>query len=379
MSLFLEAGRRTRRETDRSGIRFLSPDAPSFELSGFCWRKRGGAFRRLPESLPAGTVPPLIDSLADYSSGGEVRFRSDSARILLRAELSAIHRIPRMAATGVMGFDLYCGEGSGQQFCGVVPSEEENSCFCAEIFHADQRILRSFTLYFPLFAKVESLEIGVEEGSEVLPPLPRRHAEPVVAYGTSILQGACAGRPGLAYPARLSRLLERPVYNFGFAGNARGDTGTAHLLASLENPGAFLLDYDVNTTAESLNQTLPEFIRILRKRHPETPVFHLSSIAFPSDLLPGGRPSPRLAELIRVHRDVEKDFRRMGERNLHRIEGHRLLGAESAECSADGCHLNDAGFRLFSQRLAGKMADHLSGGGPGRGVCIPQDFPLFSR
>lgn len=292
MSLFLETSRKRRRSICLDALRFLSPDAPPFELNGFPWREKGAPFRRFPDDLKPGILPPLVDSLADFPSGGELRFRTDSSRILIWAEFSAIHRISRMAETGVMGFDLYCGKEGEERFCGVLPAEREESGYCAEIFRTEQRELRSFTLYFPLFAKVEHLEIGLEEGSRLEAPHPRAERSALVAYGTSILQGACAGRPGLAYPARLSRLLRRPVWNFGFAGNARGEASVARLLASLESPGAFLLDYDVNTTADSLRQTLPEFIRILRERHPETPIVHLSSLAFPSDLGPDGARSP---------------------------------------------------------------------------------------
>lgn len=359
MSLFLETSRKRRRSVCLDALRFLSPDAPPFELNGFPWRKKGAPFRRFPDDLKPGTLPPLVDSLADFPSGGELRFRTDSSRILIRAEFSAIHRISRMAETGVMGFDLYCGEVGEEHFCGVLPAEREESGYCAEIFRTEQRDLRSFTLYFPLFAKVEHLEIGLEEGSRLEAPHPRAERSALVAYGTSILQGACAGRPGLAYPARLSRLLRRPVWNFGFAGNARGEASVARLLASLESPGAFLLDYDVNTTADSLRQTLPEFIRILRELHPETPIVHLSSLAFPSDLGRDGARSPRLTELVRIHQDVEEHFLRSGERNLHFVDGSLLLGQESAESSADGCHLNDSGFRLFAGNLAGILRDIL--------------------
>ena len=144
----------------------------------------------------------------------------------------------------------------------------------------------------------------------------------------------------------------------GTAGTG-GEASFARLLASLESPGAFLLDYDVNTTADSLRQTLPEFIRILRERHPETPIVHLSSLAFPSDLGPDGARSPRLTELVRIHQDVEEHFLRSGERNLHFVDGSLLLGEENAESSADGCHLNDSGFRLFAGNLAGILRDIL--------------------
>mgnify|MGYP002508477446 CR=1 FL=1 len=42
-------------------------------------------------------------------------------------------------------------------------------------------------------------------------------------YGTSILQGGCATRPGMAHTNILQRRLNREGVNLGFSGNARLD------------------------------------------------------------------------------------------------------------------------------------------------------------
>ena len=53
-------------------------------------------------------------------------------------------------------------------------------------------------------------------------PLPVRNDKPIVVYGTSITQGACASRPDSHGPnAILGRKLDRPVINLGFSGNGR--------------------------------------------------------------------------------------------------------------------------------------------------------------
>ena len=48
-----------------------------------------------------------------------------------------------------------------------------------------------------------------------------RTNKPIVFYGTSITQGASASRPGMAYPAIISRKLNVETMNFGFSGNGR--------------------------------------------------------------------------------------------------------------------------------------------------------------
>lgn len=44
---------------------------------------------------------------------------------------------------------------------------------------------------------------------------------PIVLYGTSIAQGACASRPGMAWGNIVSRSLEIPLINLGFSGNGK--------------------------------------------------------------------------------------------------------------------------------------------------------------
>ena len=44
-------------------------------------------------------------------------------------------------------------------------------------------------------------------------------------YGTSITQGGCASRPGMAYTNILSRRIDAPFINLGFSGSGRGEPG----------------------------------------------------------------------------------------------------------------------------------------------------------
>src|SRR5690606_269350 len=99
----------------------------------------------------------------------------------------------------------------------------------------------------------------------------------LVVYGTSITQGGCASRPGMAYPSILARRLGIETLNLGFSGNGRGEPEVAHILAQLENVSCFILDYESNVpVAEDLRTTLTAFIPILRERHPDVPIIVIS-------------------------------------------------------------------------------------------------------
>ena len=78
---------------------------------------------------------------------------------------------------------------------------------------------REYLLFLSLYDGVTSLSIGIDSLSQISGPvteLPVRK-KPVVFYGTSILQGGCASRPGMAHTNILERWLNRECINLGLA------------------------------------------------------------------------------------------------------------------------------------------------------------------
>ena len=90
-------------------------------------------------------------------------------------------------------------------------------------------------------------------------------------YGTSITQGGCASRPGMAYTAIVQRLLDIPAINLGFSGNGRMEPEMAELLAELD-PAVYVLDCLWNMSEEMVTERVGPFVRRLRQAHPNTPI-----------------------------------------------------------------------------------------------------------
>ena len=139
-----------------------------------------------------------------------------------------------MALTGIKGLDLYCLEDTVWRFAGVGrPSGKENKATL--VAHMEPK-MREFLLYLPLYDGITDLKIGVDSLSEILLPainLPVRE-KPIVFYGTSILQGGCATRPGMAHTNILSRWLNRETINLGFSGNGLLDVEIAEIMAHID-------------------------------------------------------------------------------------------------------------------------------------------------
>ena len=337
---------------DENGIVWKSADFEPSVLEGFLRRPPGGAFRR----LEPGALPPGVEAHCVQSAGGQLRFRTDSRRIMVRASVRMRDNDADIMSYGRLGFDLYLGKPENSKFIGVSRLNFDalrglSASYSAPVFQTAEPdlVMREFTLYFPLYAQVESFEIGFEEGAHFGAPTPRNDARPLVCYGTSITQGCCASRPGVCYTNRLSRLLNRPVLNMGFAGSGRGEPEVAERLAAIESPGLYLLDYDPNTTLEKLEETLPAFVRILLERHPEVPILTVSKILYPGEVAEQNR------RWAAIHRKNMETFRQAGFRNVYFLDDSALLGSDPAECIADNCHPNDLGFYRMSEGLCSAL------------------------
>ena len=89
-------------------------------------------------------------------------------------------------------------------------------------------------VYLPIRVRPERFAVGVKEGASFLPPRPRATSRPVVHYGTSIVNGGMASRPGLVFPSIMSRLADVEVVNFGFSGAGRMELPMADVVAGVD-------------------------------------------------------------------------------------------------------------------------------------------------
>ena len=184
-------------------------DASCFPLLGKATQDTGARYERLPDSLKNISRSPLWN-LSRNSAGMAIRFRSNSTRIALKWENLFNNHMNHMTDVGIKGLDLYCWEENGQwRFVNSArPNGKTNQ---ATVIANMQPKEREYMLYLPLYDGLVSLSIGVDSLSSIDQPqinYPIRE-KPIVFYGTSILQGGCASRPGMAHTNIISRRLNR--------------------------------------------------------------------------------------------------------------------------------------------------------------------------
>ncbi len=335
---------------DADGMAWHSPRSAPFRLLGMGWTLPEGLYRRMPLQA-RWPLPESVNALAWHTAGLQVRFRTTSRRVCLRVRLRGAHGMDHMPATGQCGFDAYLGEVGAMTYAGTARFGRDKDAYQVTLCSFPDAALRTVTLNFPLYQGVEELAIGLEGGSRrAAAPRPACR-RPVVVYGTSITQGGCASRPGMAYTNILSRRIDAEFVNLGFSGSGRGEPEVAHILATLPAPALFVMDYDANCGGlEKMHESLPAFLAILRRRWRETPILVLSKIAYAAEAYDAARLATRLA-MRDFQRQTVARLRRAGDRRIVFHDGGTLLGSDYTECSVDGAHQTDLGFLRMANRL----------------------------
>ena len=342
-------------ETDENGIAYHSPFEAPFRLGGSAFQKEmHHQFRRMPFEP---FVSQSVDVLAWYTAGLQLQFKSTSKKVVIKAKLRHTELMHHMPQTGSSSFDLYVGgPGNWQLRCSARYDLKQQE-FTSTVFERPDDGLREYLINFPLYNGVDELWIGLEDGAEILPPSPWSCDKPVVVYGTSITQGGCASHPGGAWTNILSRWHNSEFYNFGFSGSGRGEPAAAEILASIENPRCFILDYEPNAHNDGIRNTLEKFLDILRSKHPEVPITVISKAPHASTMLSFGANDvcEEVSEDCRLSREFQKELiakrRAAGDKNIYFVDGLKLLGIDWGECMMDGCHFNDLGFYRFAENL----------------------------
>lgn len=320
-------------------------DASQFPLLGKAVQRTEMRYNRLPDSLKNISRSPLWN-LSKNSAGMAIRFRSNSTRIAVKWENIFNNHMNHMTDVGTKGLDLYCWE-SNEQWRFVNSARPTGKMNQAIIISNMQPKEKEYMLYLPLYDGLVSLSIGVDSSATINQPLidyPVRK-KPVVFYGTSILQGGCASRPGMAHTNIISRRLNRECINLGFSGNALLDLEVAKVISEVD-ASVFVLDFVPNASVEQMKERMETFYRIIRSKHPDTPVIFIEDPIFTHTLY-----DERIAKEVQRKNDTLKEiFNRLkkeNEKNIILISSKNMLG-EDGEATIDGIHFTDLGMMRYA-------------------------------
>ncbi len=325
-------------------------DIRQFGVEGRGWTNTQSFYDRLPAKAEGVVRQPVWD-LARNSAGMCVRFVTDATTIRARWALTESWLyLPNMTAIGKSGLDLYVKTETGWRWLAVgQPSAQSNAVKLVENLRPGKR---EYLLYLPLYNGTKFVELGIAPTNviEKAPAWGAGERKPMVFYGTSILQGASASRPGMVHSAMLQRKFNWPVINLGFSGNGKMEPEMAALLAELD-PSVYVLDCLPNMVASEIKERVEPFVKTLRAAHPDVPIVLVEDRTLQDSFLIAGRMEwyhlKDRAELKAAYAGLQKD----GVKNLFYIPGEHLLG-DDGEGSTDGSHPNDLGFMRQTEIFA---------------------------
>ncbi|MDO4570911.1 MAG: SGNH/GDSL hydrolase family protein [Planctomycetia bacterium] len=315
-------------------------DLEKVPLEGRAWtdEERLAPYDRFPkrwmEKIPGG-----VAANARHSAGMALRFSTNSKNIWIRYEnTSSDLAMYHMSALGKSGFDLYGRDDDGTfRYIKAIQAGAKAEALIGEGLPSEK--MREYILYFPLYNGVRSAFVGVSEDAEF--QLVARSEKPILFYGTSIVHGACASRPGMPHPAILARRLDLPFWNFGFSGCGKMERIMADAFGELD-PSVYVIDCLPNMNPNLVAQNAYPFVKRLRELRPATPIVLVEDRVFPCSWTQPGRAQfhrDNHAALKKVYENLLAD----GVTNLFYILGEALLPPDG-EGTADNSHPNDYGF-----------------------------------
>lgn len=322
----------------KKGLVWLCARKEPFKIYGIHFDENKGRFLRMDDRVASGFDTVFNDLNAD-TSGGRLRFVTDSPYIAVFVKQKNNLLLNSITLCGQSGFDLYADNVYVGTF---MPKTNARTGF-SDIIETPGGS-KEYTLNFPLFDNVEELYIGLDGDALVLESSPYVNEDrPIVFYGSSITQGACASRPGNCYTSALCRSLDADYINLGFAARCRGEKKIAEYIAGL-GMSAFVLDFDHNvTSAGELREKHFPFYETVRTAHPDIPVVMMSA----PDVAVG---KPGFAERREV---VLESYRKAKDRkdNVFFADGKELYGNTPFDATVDGIHPNDLGFYNMASYL----------------------------
>ena len=246
-------------------------DIRQFDVEGRGWNDTRAFYDRLPARAECLVRQPVWE-LSRNSAGMCVRFVTDATTFRARWALTESWLyLPNMTAIGKSGLDLYVKTGKGWHWLAVgQPTEQTNDVILVENLLPGKR---EYLLYLPLYNGTKFVELGIPTNASIEKaglwgPGGRK---PMVFYGTSIVQGLSASRPGMVHNAILGRRFNWPTINLGFSGQGKMEPEMADLLAELD-PSVYVLDCLPNLAADEIKERVEPFVRKLRAAHPDTPI-----------------------------------------------------------------------------------------------------------
>jgi hypothetical protein len=344
----------------------------------------------LPRRLPAWTRPQLPDVLmhtqVTLTAGVRLVFATDSPVVELVTHPRTIQLITdplrppafQMLVDDVLQPEVVCTGGTIIHVDRLKGADglsfEVGSAVTARWDDLGDH-MKQLEIWLPTNSSVElqALRVAADAKVEAVPVARRRWTH----YGSSISHCMDVARPFDAWPARVSRLADVELTNFGLAGQCQLDPFMGRVIRDAPADVISLkLGINLVNGAAMNERTFSPAVHGLldhvRDGHPDTPVLVVSPICCPIvedhvgptipsreggfkvvDASPLARPFGLTLRGIRsTLASIVEQRRALGDANLHYLDGLALFGHDDVELLHDGLHPSPEGYALIGERFA---------------------------
>lgn len=321
------------------------------EGTGVPESQKESPYDRLPLSSK-GKVRQAVWDLSKNSAGLTVRFITNSPSIKVKWGILNDTKLNHMASTGIKGIDLYCRVNGKWVYVNTGrPTAKENEAALLSSLSPGEH---EFKIYLPLYDGTTHLEVGIDSASYIKKPAPETLL-PIVFYGTSILQGGCASRPGMAFTNIISRKLNVDCYNFGFSGNGRMDPPVVDVISGIK-ASFYVIDCLPNMTPKQVTDSVMPLAKAIRAKNPSTPIVFVENIEYARNIFEAGikksfedKNNALKAEFAKLQKE--------GMKGIYYISSANAIGDDN-EGTVDGTHMTDLGFMRYADYLIGKFKEN---------------------
>ncbi|MFT3934437.1 MAG: SGNH/GDSL hydrolase family protein [Chitinophagaceae bacterium] len=306
-------------------------------------------YDRFPANAEA-TVRKEVFGLSHNSAGEYIRFQTNATEIVVRYKVKGGLAFPHMPSTGVSGVDLYAKDAKSNWHW-MSGAYSFGDTITYRFTHlAGNWSNATFQLYLPLYNSIAWMEIGVA-ASNAFQFMPIDKGLPIVMYGTSILQGGCATRAGLAFTNMLGRNLDMPVINLGFSGNGRLEKPVIDLVNEI-NARLYVLDCMPNLVdpklypEDTIRERLINAVKAIQMQHQGIPIIlaehSCSLLGLNMDTSITGKYKRVSDATAKIYNELKKE----GVTNIYLLTDNEI--GFTIESTVDGTHPNDIGMKQYA-------------------------------
>ena len=289
--------------------------------------------------------------LATHSSGIQIHFKTNSRFITIRVLENGIFDMKNLNFMAQCGFDLYYKEdGIYKYHNSSFPNYIDSKKFISNIGLFREEKEREIIINLPLYIGVVNLEIGIEKGKYVKPNYFQNEGK-IICYGTSILQGCGASRPGLCVTNLISRYFDIDVLNYAFSGAGLLEKEVGEIIASRDDIRLLIIDAEANAGCDRwMVDNFDNFINEFYKKYPSLPVILMNKTKMAIDsYIPRNKFMKEfndrfLKSRVRKYRKLNKEIYFA---NNYILFDNQFLDA--SEFTVDGVHPNDLGMLEISK------------------------------